>query len=206
MLENYRVLPNGVVEQIERKPFDYSSSYIHAYDKLECKKMSQLRFNNIVNSIGYIPHSTLDYGYGNGAFLKYALDQDVKCYGYDVTGEPLPKGCEPTIEGLEYVECICLYDSLEHTDDIQVTINNLPKHKYIIITVPCLRQDYNEEWFSKWRHAKPNEHLFHFTPSALINFMFDNNYAIVSLNHCEDAIRKPTDEHPNITTGVFRKI
>ena len=68
MLDNYATNEDGTVYQIEKKPFDYTGAYNNYYRDIQfCTRFtSYLRLGYIVGSIGYIPESVLDVGYGAG--------------------------------------------------------------------------------------------------------------------------------------------
>ena len=87
MLDNYEITPSRIIKQIDKVPFLYGYDYSNTYNKLEelGMYMSYLRLGYIVGSIGHIPSSILDVGYGNGTFLKVASNIVPSCYGNDVT-------------------------------------------------------------------------------------------------------------------------
>lgn len=212
MLNNYSESKPGIIHQNVSKAFNYSSEYIHGFDKLPCERMSEIRFDNIFQSLGKLPGSILDVGYGNGSFLLYCKEERVKgIYGYDISPVNPPMDIKriASFDELKYVDVITFFDSLEHCYNIDDVIHSLPEHKYIVITVPCCRDinyGYTDEWFASYKHLKPDEHLFHFTTIGLLQFMIEKGYALVSLNSCEDTIRKPVDQYPNTITGIFRKL
>ena len=75
MIENYITTTDGIVTQINKNAIKYDEEYISRVggDKTEdglSTKMSYLRLGFIIGSIGKIPHSILDIGYGDGNFLK----------------------------------------------------------------------------------------------------------------------------------------
>ena len=73
MLDNYEKDSNGVIKQINCTPFSYDYSYADNYNTLPTNDiMSHLRLGYIVGSLGKMPESILDVGYGNGAFLNLA--------------------------------------------------------------------------------------------------------------------------------------
>ena len=65
---------------------------------------------------------------------------------------------------------------------------------------------FNDEWFKNWKHRKPNEHLFHFNKTSLVNFMSEVGYTLINMSNIEDTIRKNNLNYSNIITGVFKKI
>ena len=87
MLTNYRRLPDGVIEQILKNPISYNSEYIsERYESFKEKslRMSHLRLGFLCGTIGEMPSSILDVGYGNGDFLSVCVEAGIKSYGIEV--------------------------------------------------------------------------------------------------------------------------
>jgi hypothetical protein len=164
--------------------------------------MANLRFGYLVGSLGKLPESIMDVGYGNGDFLK-ACYTIPKRFGYDVSGYPLPGGCIESNDLLNTpVEVTTFFDSLEHFEDPYI-IKNL-KSNFIIISVPECHY-YSDEWFEDWKHRRPDEHLWHFNKKSLISFMNDVGYFCINTNNMEDCIRKSDFTYSNILTGCFKR-
>src|SRR5689334_21473503 len=120
MIDNYAREDNGVIFQIEREEFVYDSSYVaRAYGAAPQTAMSNLRLGYLIGSIGHIPSSLLDVGYGSGAFLTVAQHIGPKVFGYDVPPQYPLEGVElvESIFDREY-EVVTFFDSLEHFEDI----------------------------------------------------------------------------------------
>ena len=80
------------------------------------------------------------------------------------------------------------------------------KCRAICISVPDCHYP-NDEWFEKWKHRRPNEHLWHFNKDSLEKFMERMGYVLVSHSSIEDTIRKNSNqEQTNILTCVFKKL
>jgi hypothetical protein len=207
MLKNYRKLPNGVIEQIEKDIIPYDKEYVeqryNTYGELGLR-MAYLRLGHIIGSIGHIPNSIMDIGYGNGDFLKTCKEIIPECFGSDVSGYPLPPGVSYVDSFLDQeVDVITMYDVLEHFEDI-----NIIKHakcKYMCVSLPWCHYD-SDEWFENWKHRRPNEHLWHFNDKSLVEFFNQNGYELINSSPIEDTIRKPSDNKPNILTAIFKKI
>jgi hypothetical protein len=207
MLENYKKLENGVIEQIEKKPFNYGFEYSNNYNKLGelGLRMGYLRLGYILGSINGPINKLLDVGYGNGDFLKVASDLIPNCYGSDISNEyNIPKSCE-YIDDIysQNFDVVCFFDVLEHLEDIY-QIKNI-KTKYIVISLPNCHY-FSDDWFETWKHRKPNEHLWHFNEDSLIKFMNEIGYDVVNISNIEDTIRKNEQNYTNILSGVFKKI
>jgi len=207
MLENYSRTSDGVVYQIDKTRIDYTKEYVNTryvkYGELPTY-MGYLRLGNIVGSIGKVPNSILDVGYGDGSFLKVCKNIIPKCYGYDISTYPIPDGCEISNSITEnFYEVITFFDSLEHFEDINF-VKKL-NCDFVCISVPCCHYK-SDEWFKNWKHRRPNEHLWHFNQNSLNNFMTNMGYLIVSSNNIEDTIRKNNENELNILTCVFKKV
>ena len=206
MIDNYIKLDNGIIKQIETKPFIYDSSYSKYYDKIKVSslQMSNLRLGYLLGCLGKVPSSLLDIGYGNGDFLNVASRIIPNCYGYDVS-DYLSLNTIKRIDSLydKEFDVVCMFDVLEHFDDIY-TIKKI-KTNYFIISIPECHY-FSDEWFTSWKHRKPDEHIWHFNAKSLINFMNEIEFEVVCFSNIEDVIRKSNDNHSNIMTGIFRKI
>jgi len=205
MLENYKKHKNGVIEQIVKEPFDYDFNYSNNYNKLGeiGVRMAYLRLGHLIGSLGFIPTSVMDIGYGNGDFLKACQNIIPKCYASDISEYPAPDGCEfindpNSIE----VDVVTFYDVLEHFEDIY-DIKNL-NTKYIVISVPECHY-FSDDWFDTWKHRRPDEHLWHFNKESLTNFMSELDYKCIHTSNIEDTIRKNNKEYSNILTAIFKK-
>jgi len=207
MLRNYEKTQDGVIKQIERKPYDYSIEYSDSrYSVFDDRgNILNLRLGYIIGTIGHIPKSLMDVGYGNGDFLDCCVHSIPTLYGNDV--EP----AYPLKEGIKFVkditsveaEVITFFDSLEHFPDIEF-VKDL-KCKYAVITLPWCWGGDDDEWFEKWKHRKPDEHLYHFDEKSLTKFMDRMGYDIINYTNIEDKVRIDKNYLPNILTATFKK-
>jgi hypothetical protein len=205
MLENYKKHENGVIEQIVKEPFDYNFDYSNNYNKLGeiGTRMAYLRLGHLIGTLGFVPESIMDIGYGNGDFLNACKNIIPKCYASDVSVYPAPEGCEFIKDPNSIkVDVATFYDVLEHYNNIY-DIKDL-QAKYVVVSLPHCH-NFSDEWFENWKHRKPNEHLWHFNAPALINFMSEVGYEVINITNLEDTIRKNNEDYTNILTGVFRK-
>jgi hypothetical protein len=206
MIENYYKHSNGVIEQIEKNPFDYNFEYSNNYNKLGeiGTRMAYLRLGHLIGSIGHIPDSVMDVGYGNGDFLKACSNIIPNCFASDVSDYPCPEGCNLITDPSSInVEVATFYDVLEHFTNIY-DIKNI-RANYLVISLPECHY-FNDDWFENWKHRKPNEHLWHFNSESLCNFMKEIGYDVINLSNIEDTIRKNNLNYTNILTGVFKKL
>lgn len=206
-MENYRILDNGVIKQINVNKINYDIEYANKYNNYNEKSnyLSYLRLGVLIGNINKIPNSILDVGYGNGAFLKACSNVINDCNGYDITNYPLPENINYAKSLFDrHYDVISFFDSLEHFEDISI-INKL-NCDYIIISVPWCH-NLNDSWFLNWYHLRPNEHLWHFNDKSLIKFFEENNYTNIYISNFEDTIRKNStlNNYPNILSCIFKK-
>jgi hypothetical protein len=205
MLTNYKINQDGAIEQINKEKFIYDNSYANRYAIFNTKSIENLRLGYIIGSIGKIPDSVMDIGYGNADFLNHCKNFINKLYGNDVEPAfPLPEGIEfvKNIKDKE-VELITFFDCLEHFHDIEF-VKDL-KCKYIVISLPWCTKGNDDNWFQNWKHRKPNEHIYHFNEISLEKFMKRQGFSMVNYCNLEDKIRKDNSLSPNILTATFKK-
>ena len=208
MIENYTILPNGVIKQIEivNKIKEYDKKYVDdRYNSYGEKgmQMAYLRLGYLLGGKTEDIKSILDVGYGNGDFLKACSSINTKRYGNDISNYQLPEGSTFVEDILknEY-DVVCFFDSLEHFEDITF-VKDL-KTKYLYISVPeC--HNFSDEWFRDWKHRREDEHLWHFNRESLINFMDECGFGWVRTSNVEDIIRNNGKDESNILTGIFKK-
>lgn len=208
MISNYKILDNGVIKQekIINKNIDYNIDYVNIrYNSYGEKglQMSYLRLGYILGTIGFIPTSILDVGYGNSDFLKVCKNIIPECYGNDVSNYPLEDGID-FIENIteKYFDVVTFFDSLEHFNNIEF-VKNL-KCKYVCISLPWCH-NFSDEWFLNWKHRREDEHIFHFNEKSLEIFMKTMGFELISFSNVEDTIRKTEFNYQNILTSVFKK-
>jgi hypothetical protein len=210
MIENYTQLAPGhwYQENLTGSLPDYSSSYSKTrYDTYKTTDlMSQLRYHMIVKAIGEF-NSILDFGYGNGSFMRYCHGQGKNVSGYDVSDYPVPKGSVKVTDpdSIE-VDVMTFFDSLEHlqTKNLVSFLNN-KKVKHFVISVPWMHESMGSWWFENWKHRRENEHIHHFDAHGLISLLTHCNCSIVHVGNDEDKIRTPFSNLPNILTVIATK-
>jgi hypothetical protein len=204
--ENYSLDHNGILHQVERRPFTYGRDYVDHFNSygIAIDQISYLRLGFIVGCIGKCPGSVLDVGYGNGAFLKAARTLVSDCNGFDVPpAYPLPSGITPapSLYSRHY-DLVTFFDSLEHFPDIY-EIRSL-KCNFVGISVPWCHS-VEPGWFMNWKHRKPDEHLWHFDEHSLVSFFGELGYKPLGLSSIEDSVRKGDGALPNILSAVFAR-
>jgi hypothetical protein len=206
MIENYEELSNGVIKQkkinVILYNYDYISKSYNTYGE-KTTRMSFLRLGYLLGTLGFIPNSILDVGYGNGDFLKTCSEIINNCYGNDISNYPLPKNIESVLDiQSKFFDVVTFFDSLEHFEDISF-VKNL-QCDYVFISLPWCHY-HSDDWFYSWKHRRENEHIFHFNEKSLVNFMNENGFKLINLTNFEDTIRKPINEDKNILSAIFKK-
>jgi hypothetical protein len=207
MINNYSLTQDGVIKQINYEQFNYDYEYSDSrYSYFNDRgNILNLRLGYIIGSIGKIPESLMDVGYGNGDFLESCKNFIPNLYGNDIQpAYPLTEGISfaPSITN-QYAEVITFFDSLEHFQDIEF-VKNL-QCKYVIISLPWCYNGLDDQWFEQWKHRKPDEHLYHFNEKSLESFMNRRGYDLINYCNLEDKIRIDKNLYPNILTASFRK-
>jgi hypothetical protein len=204
LLENYARTPEGVIYQVEYRKFTYDETYIgRAYGSAPREAMSNLRFGYLIGSIGHVPRSLLDVGYGAGDFLRVAQKLVPDVCGYDIA-PVYPLDDIPILDSLldRPVEVVTFFDSLEHFEDITV-VQHLGAD-YVCLSLPWCHY-FSNHWFENWKHRKPDEHLWHFNHESLTAFMTKMGFELLNYCNIEDAIRTTNDDWQNILSAVFRR-
>lgn len=211
MTPDYNIDENhGFLRQarIFNKPMVYDQEYIRQrYDTYTTNElMSMLRLDLIKDHCGR-PKTVFDFGYGNGAFLRQCVTDGIQGFGYDISGYPIPDGAQFTSHENLVFDVVTMFDVFEHlSEDEQRHMLGTLRCKWLVISVPwCHAMELGLEWFSQWRHRRPDEHFSAFGAASLCSLLKVYKYVPVYVGCPEDAIRKPTDHLPNILTVVFKR-
>lgn len=203
----------GVIHQLDAKPYTYDAAYVSTYDTEDYRRQSDIlqamRLGFTIAAHGGSISSLLDYGYGNGAFLKFIKDQVPNRWGYDLTGVEVD-GCvtlsgDWEVAGRKRFEVITFWDALEHVPSLSF-IRHLPCDT-VVISLPWCHYDlYCGSWFDyEYKHRKPDEHLHHFDRKSLEAFMKYMGWRMVAISNHEDLVRKSPGDWPNILTMAFKR-
>ena len=182
---------------------EYASRTYQKYDTLPSALMRAGFARSCLGERGTI----LDYGYGDGAFLKVMKIFGYNVFGYETHGinygisEGLPLG--------HHYNLVCFFDSLEHLPDLPSIVGKIIADN-IIISVP---QSPTSVWphslpLEAWKHYKPGEHLHYFNPNSLELLMRSHGYILRKTSNFEDTLRGKlnlpnTPLLPNILTQHF---
>lgn len=201
--DHYKYDRYGVLHQMNPKPFTYDPRYCATYDTPEYQQRSEvlqaLRFGFATAAHGKPIQSILDVGYGNGAFMNFAKKQVPVVYGHDISGVPVPAGCDFVPDIRMVCDTVTFWDCLEHYHDINF-VQDL-RCETVVISLPHFP---GREQFPAWPHRKPNEHLHHFTSESLKRWMWKMGWECVAYSKHEDIVRR-RDTDWNILTAGFRR-
>lgn len=203
MLDGYTKLDNGVIFQSDLKcTMKYDDTYIQkSYKDDAMLNIAYLRLGFLLGA-GIKKGSILDVGYGFGHFLKLCKKFGFKTFGIEVNEHDISEFASKGSFD-EYYDTITFFDSLEHFQSIDF-VKDL-KCKNLIISLPWCHY-FSDEWFKNWKHRKYGEHLWHFSESALKNFLLQRGFKVELVSNVEDSLRTPIDTHENILTIVARKL
>lgn len=206
-MDNYVILPNGIIKQKNVKKIQYNYDYSNRYNQYGNKSiaLAHLRYGVLLGYLKRTPTSIVDVGYGNGDFLRVCLQSINNVYGSDISDYPIPENVKKLeFSDISNVEVTCFFDSLEHFDDIY-DIRKI-KTDYIFISVPHCH-NLSDEWFLNWYHRRENEHLYHFNKESLSKFMDECGYECVYSSNFEDIVRFNPRIYPltNILSCIFKR-
>jgi hypothetical protein len=192
-----------VVHQVNPEPYQYDPNYCSTYDtdayRQKAELLQALRFAFATGVHGRPIQSIMDVGYGTGAFMQFAKKQVPIVYGHDISGVPVPAGCDFTDDVNLLVDVLCFWDCLEHFPSIGF-VKDL-RAETVIISLPFFP---GIDKFPSWHHRKPNEHLHHFTLESLRKWMWKMNWRMVAYSKHEDIVRR-RDTDWNILSAGFRR-
>jgi hypothetical protein len=193
----------------------YDATYMETYDKYPTDTMAMARAGYVLREIANLPadrtplepqaYPVLDFGYGNGAFLKVMRKLGYPVFGLDLHGVDygIPdwkRGHSPA------ARLLTAFDSIEHVPEFDFFFELNPE--LAVISTP-----YRPTWFGEghrqWRHFKPGEHLHYFSLKSLRTLFDRFGYDLVAWSFPEDALRGklPHEEklYDNILTASFQK-
>lgn len=162
---------------------NYDKSYFEKYKSYEKNEISDKLINfrtNLVNK--YCKNAVLDIGIGSGLFIR---SRKAKTYGFDICQEAIDwlksknLYTNPWIKVKNDIQGYCFWDSLEHIAHPSLLLSQIPKDKYVFVTIPILPKRFNFNNIHQWKHFRPNEHIHYWTENGFINFMETLKFSLV---------------------------
>lgn len=199
----YQIDEMGIIHQINPRPYRYDANYVATYDteayRRDNDRLQAMRYAFAVACHGRTPGKIFDYGCGNLAFVNYAR-QSSWAVGYDITGLP------GTVTELQPASVYTFWDALEHVPDLDAVLSAIDCETICISLPWCHYHREGLQWFEKWKHRKPNEHLHHFNADSLTQLLAKHGFTNCrALSFHEDIVRKGDGNLPNILSMGFRK-
>lgn len=180
----------GIIKQLDRKQFVYDEKYVSTYDTPEYKEkatvLQAMRYGFACAAHSRPISSLLDYGCGNGEFLKFAKRGIRNVYGFDISGIREIEDIE-VVESPIAADVWTFWDVLEHIPEIEF-IEDAPCATICISLPNCVPHSIEE--FDSWHHRKPDEHLYHFNANSLTAFMQNMGWKRLAVSYHEDIIRR----------------
>jgi SAM-dependent methyltransferase len=197
----------------------YSDSYVETYLKYAKTTTNiplQLCRLGIVSRWLHPQDRILDVGCCIGEFIRFAEKYYI-CEGFEPNERALEKKhCNAMIYTeltgmIHSANCITMFDVVEHLQQPKDFLNNLC-HRYLkpqgtlVITTPDLSAgSWHDATLRKWKHYKPEEHLFLYTEKGIEILLGKIGLRVLHIGHEESDIRPGNPSH-DILTVVARKI
>lgn len=188
----------GFLKQENPQPFDYTLDY--KAKQSTTTEMAWLRMSWLSSYVlpGELRNfNVVDIGAGSNVFVNEGKHIFRRIVPYDLVGD--------SIDDVElYSTCwdmVTLFDVLEHYPDIDQFW--ALQFRYALISYPETPKDYPLE---KWRHYKPNEHIYCLDKDNIINWAHTHDCAVIAQGCPEDRIRTRWDpKRVNITTILLKR-
>jgi hypothetical protein len=175
----------------------YAADYLATYDRYPVDLMSHVRLSYVKAHVS--GGKLLDVGYGQGHFVRLAVQAGFDAYGNDVHGVD----CGVREVGLNHGmpwDVVTFFDSLEHFPSLAPIKDLANRSRYVVVSLPC-----RPTWFPsqlEWKHYKPGEHLHYFCEESLDRLFCPKHR--LSSGDVEDVVRgKGPTGGRNILTAVY---
>lgn len=205
MISNYWEDTWGVIHQQQHTPFVYNKDYVtkgYSHLQREIERITHLRLGYTIGSVGKVPATVLDVGFGTGDFLQACHSLGMHTTGCDLYRDFLPEGSKFVSDPTQgSYDVVTFFDSLEHFENIDFVHQLNAQH--VIISLPWCHHPHDDDWFGNWKHRKPNEHLHHFNHQSLAAWMNDQGYTLLNYCNVEDVVRRSSSNLSNILTAAF---
>ena len=194
----------GFWRQVDPQPFVYTEEYKSRQSTNEA--MSFLRLGWLsANLGGYDAMKSMevvDIGCGSGEFVKHAKKFFRRAVGYDVVGDSITRG---ELETFRW-DMVVLSDVLEHFERIDDLFALHWKYAFVSFPETPAVSDWRELCDAKFRHFKPDEHLWMMNSDGFEVWARSRGAEVVDRGNFEDAIRTRWDaSKPNISSFLLKR-
>lgn len=166
--------------------------YYQLYKNTEfSRKLQNQRWQFVVDNVEDI-RSMLDYGCGADAFMDHVrsrVSSDVDLHSFD------PFFLRDLRFSENGYDVTTFFDSLEHM--YRLSLIPALRGDNLVISIPIL--PHNQDVL-KWKHFRPDEHVWMFSQSALRSLMFKFGYEFVKMDDFEIQLGRQ-----DIYTFLFKK-
>ena len=192
----------GMLRQLHPRPFTYDRIYLD--NQSTNLEMSYLRLGYLLAHVPYDQlraSRVLELGPGRGVFFDVLKSHVEQMRGYDVVQE----SPYATIPWSQAAECewdlVCGFDVLEHFEDIDRLWELDFQWGYFSIPAPPAQGVH-----PRWRHFKPDEHLWHITAEQFEQWASAHGYRLIAVGCPEDCLRARWDKSAvNIQSFIIQR-
>lgn len=201
------VLCDGFAYQSDRSPMAYQDCYLDKFDAYDAEialRVNVGRRNMVARHMAVVdwndPHGwrVLDWGCGDGSFLRHACAAGLDCFGYEVIPQTVSwlKKEELYADDIESFPAVTAWDVIEHLrqpHDLLVRCRGL-----LFVSLPIF-SDLSR--IRESRHYRPGEHLWYFTDAGFVQYVEEAGFQMLERsNHEVDAGRD------SIGAYAFRRV
>jgi SAM-dependent methyltransferase len=191
---------HGIMYQRDmNSPVDYDKNYFEDYVRKANTEIARNLNAGRTSITEKYCKSVLDIGIGSGEFIK---SSNIRVFGFDINPVAIrwlrqaKLYCDP-YTSMPEIDGVTFWDSLEHIPDPGSLLSLIRQDCYVFVSIPII-SDLLKVRQSK--HYKPNEHLYYFTSSGIIEFMFKHKFDIIEISDQETKAGRE-----DILTFVFQK-
>lgn len=178
-------------------PFGYDTSYFRSYVVRDATDMGEKLTAARVGLVAkYTPNAVLDVGIGGGRFVASA---PFGSKGYDINPDAVRWLQHEGIWGDLYAASwpvATFWDALEHIPTPEKALARCSDLVFVSLPVFTSRANCAES-----KHFKPGEHIWYFTETGFVAYMFDNGFRELERNTIESDLGRE-----GITTFVFQRV
>lgn len=222
--EYVRCVSCGIVRTMfSYNPSLYSTKYAKNYVKYAATDVNiplQLFRVGLISRWLKEGQKVLDIGCCVGEFIRFA-EHYYECAGFEPNKEAARLArtrCTSRIlselnGSVGKAKVVTLFDVLEHIEDPRAFLQSLvaeymEEDALLAITTPNVEAipPWNDEGLRKWKHYKPQEHLFLFTEAGLTQLSTDCGMEVIHVGHEESDIRPGNPDGDILTFVAKRKL